>query len=270
MTKQIRVTLLGGDARQISMAKALGKMEFEVYVWGLGDVTEEHIAPARLCQSWQEGLEGSDAVILPLPATRDGVRVNSPQYGGEPLRLDTLLEFWKGRLLLGGRMSPELRGAADQKQIRWMDYFDSEGLQLKNAIPTAEGAIAIAMQELPVTLDGCETAVIGYGRIGSVLADKLQVLGASVTVYARRQESLTRAALRHHGTQLLGEEGLLAPSISPNCRVLFNTVPKRLLSRQVLEKIPRRCLLVDLASAPGGIDFQAAEELGIRAVWATA
>ena len=123
-----------------------------------------------------------------------------------------------------------------------------------------------------MTLDSAKAAVVGYGRIGSLLAEKLRALGADVTVLARRREVLQHAELRHHKGVLLhckdGYRGL--EEIPKDCRVIFNTVPNRIFTGDALEQIPRDCLFVDLASAPGGIDFVAAEKLGIRAVWATA
>ena len=172
------------------------------------------------------------------------------------------------KLWLVGRLGESLRLRADREGIRWIDYFDSEILQLKNALPTAEGAIEIAMRELPVVLDGTKTAVIGYGRIGEVLSHKLRLMGAKVCVYARRQEVCAHAELLGNTSQNLAREnGLL---FDAETRVVFNTVPSKLFTRTVLSTLPKDCLIIDLASAPGGVDMVAASELGIRCVWATA
>ena len=172
------------------------------------------------------------------------------------------------KLWLVGRFGESLRLRAESMGIRWIDYFDSEILQLKNALPTAEGAIEIAMRELPVVLDGAKAAVIGYGRIGEVLSHKLKLLGTEVCVYARRAEVCTHAQLLGHTTQrILSEASLL---FDTNTRVIFNTVPSRLFTRAVLKKLPKGCLIIDLASAPGGVDMEAASELEVRSIWATA
>jgi len=272
MEQPIRIALLGGDCRQISMARQLGAEGFSVTVWGLGSPGEA-ILPAVVAPTWQEAIRDAVAVVLPLPVTSDGVRLRCPLAGeGEPLRLDTLLGEMGDRLLLGGRMEEPLRAAADRLWIRWMDYYESEELQLKNALLTAEGAISVAMERLPVALHGCSAAVIGYGRIGSLLSDLLAALGASVTVYARREESLTLARLRRHrGIRLsMGEEDPFPATDPLSYRVLFNTVPHRLLTPAVLARLPKSCLLVDLASAPGGWDWKDASALGLSGVWATA
>lgn len=270
MEKTLRITLLGGDQRQLYVAEHLAR-RYEARLWGHERGAREAIACAYL--NWEDAVEGADAVILPLPASSDGVRVFMPLGGSiAPLRLDVLLTRLAGKLLLGGRMDASLRERADGAGIMWIDYFESELLQLRNAVPTAEGAIAIAMAELPVTLDGCEVGVIGYGRIGSVLADKLTALGARVTVYARRAEQRVLAQMHHQRAMPLleGDGSCTLSRISKDCRVIWNTVPARILTRSVMEGMPRDCLLIDLASPPGGIDFAAAAELGIQTVWGSA
>lgn len=270
LKKVPRITFLGGDTRQIFAAERLAS-RYEVGLWGLEKGSRD--LHARLFSEWEGAIDGADAVLLPLPASSDGVRIFMPMGGdAEPLRLDVLLPRLEGKLLLGGRMSDAIRARADEAGLRWVDYYESELLQLRNAVPTAEGAIAIGMQELPVTLDGSEVGVIGYGRIGSVLADKLTALGARVTVYARRAEQRALAEMhRQRALPIYDRSGecTVARGLQ-DCRAIWNTVPSRILTRSVLEEMPRDCLLIELASPPGGIDLAAATELGIRTVWGAA
>ena len=271
MTKTVELAILGGDERQIYMARALAQMGWRVSVWGLGDCSSV-ICPARIAKTPNEALEHARAVILPLPASLDGVRVNCPLDRDASLRLSSIFDVWREGLLLGGRLPPVLQSYKESHSVRLIDYYDDDILQLRNALPTAEGAIAIAMRELPVTVDGISAAVIGYGRIGTVVADKLHALGARVYLYARKQRDLTRASLCHLTPMRLisDEETKSLMRLPRDCRVIFNTVPHVLFTRDVLETLPRDCLYIDLASAPGGIDWGAARNLGIQTVWGTA
>ena len=269
---KMKLAILGGDQRQVYMARQLADRGHQTYIWGLG-ACEEEVGQAVVCNGWETAVNASEAVILPMPVSSDGVRVHCPLLSEDRfLRIPALLDALDGRLLLGGRFSEALRGIAESRGVRWIDYYESEVLKLRNALPTAEGAIAIAMKELPVTLGGSATAVIGYGRIGSLLADKLRDLGMQVTVFARRSEQLTDAVLHRHSVYKMTckNRSRLAEAIPANCRVLFNTVPYRLFSKEQLERLPRGCVLIDLASAPGGIDHTAAAQLGIKSIWATA
>ncbi len=268
----MKLAVLGGDQRQVFMVRRLAEAGHEVFVWGLGACGGE-VGDARVCEGWDAAVRASDAVILPLPVSLDGVRVHCPLQSEDVfLRIPALLDVVGDRLLLGGRFTDAMRGVAEQKGGRWIDYFESEVLQLKNALPTAEAAISIAMHELPVTLDGSAVAVLGFGRIGSLLAEKLHGLGARVTVFARRSEQLALAALHHHAAARLGckEGSTVAESLPARCRVIFNTVPQRILGVDQLKRLPKNCLLIDLASAPGGVDHNAAAKLGLKSIWATA
>lgn len=263
------IAVLGGDMRQLSAAKALAAQGFSVYAWGCVSETEPSFR-VHICKNWKDAVDHGEVLLLPLPSTMDGVRLHCPLSGdGEDLRLDLLFEFAVGKLILGGRLSEAFVRRARERDVRCVDYFDSEILQLKNALPTAEGAIEIAMHELPVTVDGVHAAVIGYGRIGALLAQKLLSLGARVCVYARRQEALTRAALSHCDAISLGD-GQALSCLARDVRVIFNTVPVCLFTEDVIATLPNGCLFIDLASAPGGIDRIAAEKRGIRSIWATA
>ncbi|MBQ9806278.1 MAG: dipicolinate synthase [Clostridia bacterium] len=270
-TKQ-RLAVLGGDARQIAMAKRLGESGYQAFVWGLGDCCGA-VGTAIVCDSWEDAASEADTVLLPLPASVDGVRVNCPLGGADTsLRLSALFERMQGKTLYGGRFTEALYELAEKHGVTLVDYFRSESLQQRNAVPTAEGAIAIAMQELPITMDGLVCAVIGYGRIGKLLASKLKALGARVTVYARRCEVLAEAEVNGHTVVLFDKKDnyTALKSLPDACRAVFNTVPTWLFTRGVLETVPKNCVLIDLASAPGGIDIGAAHELGLRTVWGTA
>ena len=271
MTESKRIAILGGDARQIAAARYLAFLGHTVLVWGLGDCTGT-IGNARICDAWETAVDASEVVLLPLPATEDGLRIRCPhQENGVAPRFSELLKHAYGRLLLGGKLPETVCRMAEMQGVRTLDYFDSEFFQLKNAIPTAEGALAIAMQELPVTLYGSRAAVLGYGRIGEVLAARLREMGSYVTVFARRAEQRVRAELALHSVGSLplaiGGDSLAALAA---CRVVFNTVPHRILTEELLPFLRGDCLLIDLASPPGGIDFGAAQRLGFSSVWATA
>lgn len=259
------IAVLGGDKRMDFAARELVRLGYSVRQWGRSEDDNASV----FSKNAREWLADADALMLPLPSSLDGTHLWTPLYkADEGLRMETLFCAAPEKVWLVGRFGETLCHRAKEKGIRCIDYFESEILQLKNALPTAEGAIEIAMRELPVVLDGTSVAVIGYGRIGELLSLKLKALGANVTVYARRPQVCTHAELLGClSRRICGEASL---SFDTNTRVIFNTVPSRLFSREILQTLPRECLIVDLASLPGGVDMRAAEELGIRAIWATA
>jgi dipicolinate synthase subunit A len=120
------------------------------------------------------------------------------------------------------------------------------------------------MGNMPITLHGCRALVIGYGRIGKLLCKSLSALGAIVTASARNDSDFSW--MNAHGTapaRTLELDGMLH-----RYDVIFNTVPHQTLSAARLPEVKPSCFILDLASAPGGCDFEAAERLGLNCIWA--
>ncbi len=259
------IAVLGGDKRMDFAAQRLANLGYTVREWGRSESDDSSV----FSEAAREWLGEVDVLMLPLPASVDGTHLWTPLCRGEEmLRIETLFCAAPKKLWLVGRFGESMRVRADREGIPWIDYFESEILQLKNALPTAEGAIEIAMRELPVVLEGTRIDIVGFGRIGEILALKLKLLGAQVTVYARRREVCARAeTLGYSARQIVGEDSL---RFDANTRLIFNTVPSRIFTRGVLQSLRSDCLIVDLASLPGGVDTTAAAEVGIRSIWATA
>ena len=135
---------------------------------------------------------------------------------------------------------------------------------IKNAVPTAEGAIEIAMCETAITLNDSKCLVIGYGRIGKVLAKLLQSLGSDVYVSARKYSDL--AWIDVNGYKSVHNDNL--KSVANNFDVIFNTAPALILDEDILKTISSDCVVIDLASKPGGVDFEKARDLGLKVIWA--
>ena len=115
-------------------------------------------------------------MILPLPVTRDGLTIFAP-YTAEPLPMDDFLaEQLQGKPIFCGQ-AQKLPHGGFWDTLELHDYFDREDLAVRNAVPTAEGAVQLAMQELPCTIHGSRCLVAGYGRIGKVLARILHDTG---------------------------------------------------------------------------------------------
>ena len=135
---------------------------------------------------------------------------------------------------------------------------------ISNALPTAEGAIQIALEELPITLHGARVLVIGFGRVGKALSRRLAGLGAKVSVAARKWADLAWAeSCGYCGEQTEHLAGWLC-----GYDLVVNTVPAPVLGLTELADLKPDCLVIDLASKPGGVDFDAAARLGVKVIWA--
>ena len=258
MKRAMNIWVVGGDQRQAALAGLLAEDGHTVHTFALDR------AEGLTCETSLEEADRADCVVLPLPAMGERGHLNAP-LSEEEYSLTWVLDFLQpGQLVCAGMVNRELAAAAEPRGLRLEDYFAREELAVANAVPTAEGAIQIALEELPITLHGARALVIGYGRLGKALAQRLDGLGARVTVAARSWEALAWAQTRGLATEHTGQ---LTPWLC-SYDLVVNTAPARLLGREQLAALRPGALVIDLASKPGGVDFEAAAQLGVKAVWA--
>ncbi len=253
MSVKRRFGVIGGDRRQAELARLLREDGNEVAVWGLWDADS---GEAELAE-----VTAAEVLILPLPLCRKAGILNCQKQELETRELFRQLR--PDQLVLAGQVQNAQAHEAKEAGVTLLDYLAREELAVANAVPTAEGAIQIAMEQMPIILGGAETLVLGYGRIGKLLAHRLCGLGAHVTAAARKWEDRTWAEALGCRTlrpdQLDGQLGRF--------HVVFNTVPALLLGEPLLRQLPQDCLCIDVASQPG-LDFDAAAALGLQTVWA--
>lgn len=240
------IGFLGGDKRMAYLARMLAEDGFEVKTWSIEGMEE--------CKP-SEAL-AAERVVLPVPLQKDG-RLN-----GTRLPLGELWQKLDGaQHVYAGAVSAEARAQAERLGLRLTDYYADEALAVKNAVPTAEGALAAAMERMSVTLHGAPCLVVGFGRVGKLLARDLDALGAEVSVSARRFDDFAWIdALGYHALHTRRLAGKLGAF-----RAVFNTVPDMVLTDPLLAELRRDCVLVELASRPG-IDADAARSRNLAYV----
>ena len=256
MLGRAKIACLGGDARSLSMMRRLAVLGADVRSFGLP--RSEMNAGCSMAPSVEDVLEGSRAVILPMPAFDRNEKLYCPlsEQTTDVCAKDLFARIGGRIPVFGGRISPSVAALAKQHGVALTDYAQSDEFQIRNAVPTAEGAICLAMQALDITLDGAYVAILGYGRIGAALAERLRVLGAHVTVAARKSRDVARIQCAHcRAIHLTGEESLTP--LTAGFAVIFNTIPHRVLTSHILEGMPAKTILMELASAPGGWDADA-------------
>lgn len=260
--KNPKIAVLGGDARSPEAARRLVELGAEVALVGS---IPSHSCPG-ICSNTDpaEALQNASAVLLPV----QGVSEEGLVFSGrsQPIRLgdEALTRVNPEACLFVGKASSFLRTLAERHRLRICEYYDCDDFAILNSIPSAEGAVLMAMQDTPFTIFGSEALVLGFGRTGGTLSRILKVMGSRVAVAARKPADLARIA----------SEGMRPVEYHDLSRILcgvdliFNTVPTLILPETLLRQCRPDTVIIDLASAPGGIDFEAAGRLGIRAVLA--
>lgn len=262
MREALNVWVLGGDMRQGKLAQLLAEDGHRVHAYAL----EEGITPSGelTVEESLEGVDEADCVVLPLPVSDGEGRLNCPLSGLRPTLAGVLGALTPGQMVCGGRVDPVTAALAAERGLTVLDYFAREELAVANAVPTAEGAVQIALEQMPITLHGARVLVVGFGRVGRVTAQRMAALGARVTVAARRYESLAWAQAMGYGAEKTGQlAGWLC-----GYDLVVNTVPALVLGEAELADLKPDCLVLDLASKPGGVDLEAAARLGRTVIWA--
>lgn len=261
--KGMKLAVLGGDARELVLMRELAAEG--AMVTALRLPPDCHLDGVVVGFEPGECVAGADAVILPVPGVNEQGRLHCA-YDGEPIFLtgEILARIPTKAPVFVGLARPLLASMAAKYGLRLIELMEMDEVAVLNSIPSAEGAVQMAMEMMPITLHGSAAFVLGFGRTGMTLARVLHVLGAETRVVARNPAQLARS----YEMSLLPLTYAELPSHLKEADVIFNTVPAQVITREVLQAVPPGAVIIDLASSPGGTDFQAAAEMGIKAVLA--
>ncbi len=247
--KRNSFSIIGGDARNLAVASQLCRLGMEVHMFGF-NASQDIPQQASLCENLCEAASCSRYIVLPLPVSEGNGLLRTPLYDGTIFAGDVIRHITADQMLFGGKLPQELCEMLEQATLPYVDYAKRDEFAAANAVPTAEGAIEIALRETPFTLNGANCLVTGFGRISKILAHFLQGLGAHVTVAARRFSDLS--TISAFGYTAVHTKDI--PGVISDFQIIFNTVPALLFNENTLALAAKDVLLIDLASKPGGAD----------------
>ena len=262
------ISVIGGDKRIVELIKILQEnANNNIIVYGMENCNElEFNGNLIKADNLQEAINGSEKIIASIPISKDGIIVNSP-YSNKTIHVKDIFETAKNKKIITGNVTTEIEAQIiSNNKNEIIDVLKFEELAVLNAIPTAEGAIQIAMEQSNITLHNSNCLVMGFGRIGKILSKMLLGIGANVFCEARKPTDLAFI-------QALGYNVVDIKNIKENLNkfnFIFNTIPHIILNEECLKIVKKDCCIIDLASKPGGVDFEAANNLKINTQWALA
>lgn len=235
------ITLIGGDSRFLYTASFLRKKGFSVNHIFKGGSDSGKIA---------------DTVILPVPAFKNGI-LNAPHCDKRVTEEQLLGLLPENATVYGGMLSDEFFHSAKEKGINPVDYYKDEQLLKENALLTARAVLVlIGREKIPV--GNGKILILGNGRCGKSLCDVLSSAGGHVTVVTSKESRYPFVSFDEI-EKALDEASLI-----------INTVPSPVLGEKELKRVNKNATLIEIASAPYGIDFRAAERLKINVIKAPA
>lgn len=255
-----KISIIGGDLRIIKLSEMLIEEGVEVFSYGL---EKAEIPEMNKCASLREAIDKSEIILGSIPFSSNGKEVNMPFSDNEVL-VSELIDRMSEKTLIAGAIKQEIYELASEKNVKVIDILKREELAVLNAISTAEGTIKIAIEETLKNLHGSNILVMGFGRVGKILANMLKGLGAKVSCEARKNSDLA-------WIKAYGYEPIPISNLKENLNrfdIIINTIPYRILDRDNLSNVRKDALIIDLASNPGGVDRECIKEQKIKFIWA--
>jgi dipicolinate synthase subunit A len=256
------ITVVGGDLRIVKLIEMFNEDGYKVYTYALENSEELlNLGAVEMCPTLEEAVSYSKVVVGPVPLSSDRKRLSAP-FGRNNVNLDEFMETIKGKYLIAGNIS--IGDQLEKYDIKYIDLLKREEFSVLNTIATAEGTIQIAMEETQRTVHGSNVLVMGFGRIGKVLATMLYGIGAKVYSEARKDEDI--AWIKAYGYNPIHLNDL--NEHLGKFDIIINTIPFQVLDKDRLELVNPEVVIIDIASNPGGVDRFAAKQKGIKLIWA--
>ena len=261
-----RYLVLGGDLRNIKLAGMLADDGNRVYSFGQ-DRSDEILDDGRIekCTSLKTAMEKAQVIIGPVPFSSNEDFINAP-FAHDKIMIDDLMKTNKSKIFISGSIKENLKKQLDEKYMEVIDIMKRDDLAILNTIATAEGTIEVAIKNTDKILQGSRVLILGFGRVGKIVANKFSKMSAIVTCAARKVSDL--AWIKAYGYNSLNINYMLYDL--KEFDIIINTVPQTILREKELKHIDAEALLIDLASSPGGIDGKMATSMGLNFIWALA
>lgn len=253
----LKFGILGGDFRYKYFYDMLINDGFNVKIFNNSFVDNNE-------DTLDDMLKDTDVLITPIPFSKNDKTIFNPNF--EEISFEVLISKLKKsniKIIAGGVIPKNFIKMCNLNNINVFDFFEQESVAVLNAIPTAEGAIQTAMMESDKTIFGSNSLVLGYGRCGKILANTLKGIGSNVTATYRKEQDYSYINAFGLKPIHLSEIKTYINSFD----FIFNTIPHCILDKEILKKINRNTIIIDLAQAPGGVDYNSARALNINAIY---
>ena len=218
----------------------------------------------RVSNTGEEKLQGKEVCekvyVLPTPVAK----LNKNPVAKEKLKQELIKAHECEAIavkVFGGVFDQEWTTFLEGYEIPYWDFMKLPEVVEGNAWITAEATLAECLKYSSYSICGQNVLMTGYGCCGKKIAELFSLLGAHVVVAARRSE--VREEIRRDGYKAISFVEM--PEVLSDIVTVINTVPALVLTEDCIRRLPEEAVIVDIASNPGGTDFDAAQKYGITA-----
>ena len=195
----------------------------------------------------------SDVIVFPIPTTKNGrLNIDGAPFGALPE--DIINRSHKILLAITCNYNSE--------NNRFFDISQWDDFAYLNAVPTAEGAIKLAIENFDKSISEQRIVITGFGRVGKILSDRLRGLGCDITVSARSLKDLYYARALNIKTLPLSE----LHKETDKFDIIFQTIPTPILSEKFLKNFPACGKIIELSSGMRGTDLKFAKDQNITVI----
>ncbi len=202
-----------------------------------------------------------DGAVFALPSIKFS-RVNC-EYD---VKLENILPLVKkGGYVFYAMADETFKSAVENADLKLFDYYSREELIILNAALTAQGVLELVLINTDVIAKDLKVLVTGYGKTGEAIADVLSKNYADVTVAARKSSARAKARTKN----------LKAVDFDEMCDgakkfdFVINTVPQKVIGESQLSRFSDKCVFLEIASKPYGIDVLSAEKQNKKVIIAS-
>lgn len=262
MSYSFDFAVIGGDNRQLFLANILSETTSNICYYGLTPcaLPSKYIPcfmneTITACTTVKEAIQNSKYIIGPTPFCQNRTEITSSNISGILIK-DFINYTSPDQKVYAGAIPNYVLKEASVHNLKFIDIMKWESVAMLNAVATAEGAICEAIKNSFINIQGSKILILGFGRCGQILAKKLSALDASISICVRKEDVLSSAIA-------YGYDGFILQDLSEHVGTfdfIFNSIPSMILDKNMLLKIDPNTVIIDIASSPGGVDFNYAND----------
>jgi dipicolinate synthase subunit A len=259
--KTLKIAIVGGDEREQEIARLAVETGANVSVFGF-PIEKDGLTEATISKTATESIKDADFILFPIP----GMSQDGSLFSNEKIYPDqAMLSGAKSDAhIIMGLPHPNLTEVCQKLDLRLHEYETDKELMMLRMPSIVELALKIIIENTKVSIHGSSIVVIGQGNVAHTLTRNLILLGANVTVAARNSVQRAQAIV-------IGAKAITLDKLGDavtDCDICLSSVPALLITKEVIDLMPKSIFIADFAAPPGGVDFNYARSKNINCVWA--